>query len=215
VDEKATGSVNTVKIIDGHTEGYSTDGPGFLEAFKLQTGTTVEKKSIFIFGAGGSAAAIAYACIKAGSEEIYIANRSYENTEKLCNRLNPNICTPLHLDWEEYRRYIKFSSIIINTTPLGMLGKEEFSPMRDSQKLSPHQIVYDIVYNPSVTTFMLQGIKNECPTFNGLGMLIMQAILSYQIWTENKPLPEKILIELFNSILVDLQKIIREAEEKQ
>src|ERR1035437_5817889 len=98
-DVKATGSANTVKIIDGHTEGYSTDGPGFLEAFKLQTGTTVEKKSIFIFGAGGSAAAIAYDCINAGSEEIYIANRSYENAEKLCNRLDPNICTPLHLDW--------------------------------------------------------------------------------------------------------------------
>ena len=47
--------------------------------------------------------------------------------------------------------------------------------------LSDH-LLYDLVYNPELTTFLLNGKKRGAETKNGLQMLEMQAEAAWQIW---------------------------------
>jgi shikimate dehydrogenase len=184
---KVTGSVNTVKIHDGKTEGYSTDGKGFLAALKMEYGLEVESKTLFIFGAGGSALAIAHRCVLENANRIYIANRTFSKARHLCNKINSQVCIPVPLDENEYIKYICEADIIVNTTSLGMKGQVNLSPLSDDITLNPSQLIYDIVYNPAETKFISQGKKFGCKTMNGMGMLCMQGVYSYQIWTGQIP----------------------------
>ena len=45
---------------------------------------------------------------------------------------------------------------------------------------------YDIVFNPTETKFMKNAKKANVKTANGLKMLLYQAIIAFELWTEQK-----------------------------
>ena len=61
IDELAQGigAVNTVKIENGVTTGYNTDGMGYVHTLETEAGISVEGKNYLILGCGGGARAIA------------------------------------------------------------------------------------------------------------------------------------------------------------
>ncbi|HEX7598567.1 MAG TPA: hypothetical protein VF518_10165, partial [Polyangia bacterium] len=46
---------------------------------------------------------------------------------------------------------------------------------------------YDLVYNPRATLLLRQAGAAGLSTASGLGMLVEQAALSFEIWTEFSP----------------------------
>ncbi|WP_299249618.1 hypothetical protein [uncultured Cytophaga sp.] len=52
------------------------------------------------------------------------------------------------------------------------------------QILSAEHYLYDLVYNPAITTFMQKGKEFGAHVENGLGMLIGQAEKAWEIWNE-------------------------------
>ena len=182
----AAGSVNTVKIADGMLKGYSTDGRGFTESLYMETGVRVKGKIICVFGAGGSTRSIVYQCAKEEANEICIINRTYEKAEMIANKFSTITeckCVALAVDSEEAKAFIAKSDIIVNTSTMGMKPYEDLSPLSDDIKLSDEQIVYDIVYTQKETILMKQAETAGCMAINGMGMLFMQGIYSYEIWT--------------------------------
>ncbi len=75
------------------------------------------------------------------------------------------------------------ADIIVNTTPLGMAPHTGLSPWPEEVAFPECDLVYDLVYNPPKTRFIELAEANGVKAVNGLGMLIHQAALAFEIWT--------------------------------
>ena len=49
--------------------------------------------------------------------------------------------------------------------------------------LTANHLLYDLVYNPLKTQFMERGEKQQATVKNGLEMLHLQALASWDFWT--------------------------------
>lgn len=76
--------------------------------------------------------------------------------------------------------------LIVNTTPLGMYPLTEGSPDINYDFLGPDHILFDLVYNPEITTFLRKGQERGCTVLSGLKMLHSQAEKSWEIWNSDK-----------------------------
>ena len=72
---KAIGAVNTLVRTDGGYYGYNTDILGFIRELN-EFGFDIKDRDVVIFGAGGVARAICFACAKEGASRIFILNRT-------------------------------------------------------------------------------------------------------------------------------------------
>ena len=75
--------------------------------------------------------------------------------------------------------------IIVNTTPLGMYPHTENCPDIPYRFLTKDHVCYDLLYNPDETLFMKKAKQQGATVKNGLEMLLLQAFVSYEIWTND------------------------------
>jgi shikimate dehydrogenase len=68
----------------------------------------------------------------------------------------------------------------------------ETSPLPENAILSKHTFVYDLVYNPRETKLVRDAKAQGCQATTGLGMLIEQAALGFELWTGHTP-PREVL----------------------
>ncbi|MEW6284979.1 MAG: shikimate dehydrogenase [Chloroflexota bacterium] len=183
---QAIGAVNTLYLRGGKLTGDNTDAPGFLTDLKnflaLDQSQIENRKSAIILGAGGSARAVVYALLTDGWN-VTLAARRLEQAQQLAQSF-PNYQLPVtnltNLSLSTFH-------LLVNTTPLGMTPDIETSPLPENAVLAPSTIVYDLVYNPRETKLMRQAKAQGCRAVNGLGMLIEQAALAFEIWTGCRP----------------------------
>jgi len=203
---KAIGAVNTISMQNGKLTGDNTDAPGFwahLHNFlTMETQRHVpswpagqgDMKSALVLGAGGSALAVVYALVNDGWT-VSIAARRPEQAQTLIDQF-PNLKS--RLSFIEYQTTTLHSplstlSLLINTTPVGMSPNIHHSPWPADLSFPPNAAVYDLVYNPLETKMVKDARAAGLPATTGLGMLIEQAALSFQIWTGHTP-PRDVLI---------------------
>jgi len=184
---KKCGSVNTIINHNGKLRGETTDGPGFIRSLKEETGITPKGKRVFLVGAGGAARAVAFALAEAKAD-IYLTNRTDEKGKKLVSDLKNYYLqnTVTYIPFSERADALRREKIdiLINATSVGLKTEEKSpltlpSPLRgEDNKL----IVCDLIYNRK--TLLLQSAqKLGLRTIDGLGMLIHQGALSFQLWT--------------------------------
>jgi shikimate dehydrogenase len=90
--------------------------------------------------------------------------------------------------WDELAQAVGVNSpLIVNTTPLGMTPHTDQSPWPDDLPLPPDAFVYDLVYNPRETKLMRQVLAAGGRAANGLGMLVQQGALAFELWTGKRP----------------------------
>jgi shikimate dehydrogenase len=75
------------------------------------------------------------------------------------------------------------SDLVVNATPLGIDGEELPLP-----PLSAEALVVDLLYHPAVTPLQTAARDRGASVFGGLGMLLHQAALSFELWT-GQPAP--------------------------
>ncbi|MCX6345611.1 MAG: shikimate dehydrogenase [Armatimonadetes bacterium] len=182
------GSVNTVINERGRLRGESTDGAGFLRSAEAVWGKIGGK--VVILGAGGSAKAVAYALGDAGCE-VVIANRTFDRAMELAQALKAAFgadkSRAVGLGGDDLEREIRGADLLVNTTSVGM------HPHSDGIPISPELIgaglkVYDLVYNPLETRLVREARANGAEAMTGLGMLIHQGAVSFEMWTgQNAP----------------------------
>ena len=76
------------------------------------------------------------------------------------------------------------SGLIINCTPLGMYPLVEDAPPIPYQAIGPRHLLFDLIYNPAKTRFLLNGEERGANILNGEEMLILQAEESWKIWNQ-------------------------------
>ncbi len=187
---QAIGAVNTIYMRENKLIGENTDALGFLtDLSRVWTSSFIKQHSALILGAGGSARAVVYALLHDGWD-VTIAARRIEQARQLANSFTSN-----QLQIANISSYIiHHSSLIVNTTPLGMTPNIEASPLPENITLLPHTIIYDLVYNPSETKLVKDARTQGCSAVTGLGMLIEQAALAFEIWTGHTP-PRDVLFD--------------------
>jgi shikimate dehydrogenase len=78
------------------------------------------------------------------------------------------------------------NQLIINTTPLGMYPDTESKPDLNYDLLRSNHILFDLVYNPEITSFLKMGRERGCTILSGIKMLHSQAERSWEIWNSSQ-----------------------------
>jgi len=180
-DAQVLSAVNVVKNTGGFLEGYNTDVDGFLLSMK-EEGIHLEGKNVTVIGAGGAGRAVGYAVLKAGARLLNIVNRNFQKAKsvgELLSRFGSVVVFPLRSD--VMAGILESTDILINATSVGM--SEEDPPLFDYSLLSPGVVVVDVIYSPAETQLLAVAKSRGCKTANGLGMLLYQGALSFEIWT--------------------------------
>lgn len=196
---QAIGAVNTIYFRDGKLIGDNTDVAGFLTDLKrvFEFSSFILQPSALILGAGGSARAVVYALLNDGWK-VALAARRLEQAQQLAASF-PNYQPALSVvEGLPITALTNLSlstfHLLVNATPLGMTPNDEVSPLPENTTLSPSTIVYDLVYNPRETKLVREAKAQGCRAATGLGMLIEQAALSFEVWTGHTP-PREVLFQ--------------------
>lgn len=198
------GAVNTVKNDNGRLTGSNTDGPGLVNFLGQDLGWRPAGKKVLILGAGGAARAIAAALLLAEVKSLAFTEIVPEKTQALtadlaeiAGRLAQDKkikAVPAVIDLSAKPSTLKdvltSADLILNATPAGMPPWEKDSPLEDFSALHPGQLAVDLIYNPTKTIFLDQAAQRGAQTANGLGLLIHQAVLSFEVMTGQKIEPK-------------------------
>lgn len=176
---KAISAVNCIIIRDGKLYGTNTDAYGFMENIKP---SLAGKKKAVVLGAGGAAKAIIYSLQQLGFKEIIITNRTKDRAEILLSDVRHHLSVA---DWEKRGEILEGTDLLVNTTSLGMKGKE---PLEINLSALPKSaLVTDVVYSPLITPLLVQAQVNGNQIVDGLGMLLHQAVPAFEEWFGKKP----------------------------
>ena len=189
LSEAATlvGAVNCVNRVGDKLVGENTDGKGFVQSLRQLTDPA--GKRVVILGAGGAARAIAVELGLSGVAEIVVVNRTAERGQTLVDLLNERVKVAarlMHLSGD-YAVEDGFD-IVINATSIGLGDPEARLPL-DLNSLRPGLVVADVVFNPPQTRLIRDAAARGCTTLDGLGMLVNQGVIGFQIWTGVDPDP--------------------------
>jgi shikimate dehydrogenase len=174
-------AVNTLVSTPSGLEGHNTDAPGFGRFLSEDVGFSPAGRSALVFGAGGAARACALALARAGMTEITVAVRDASKAEGIRRALN-GFQTHLTIVGFEVATDLR-PDLLVNATPLGARGEELPIP-----ELGPESIVVDLLYRPALTPLQASAKEAGAAAFGGLGLLLHQAALSFELWT-GQPAP--------------------------
>lgn len=205
VDKSAdiAGAINTVVINPDRTmKGYNTDVMGFKKA--IPSDFKLFGKVAGILGTGGASRAATIALAQAGVKEIRYYTRNIPNCLDLLNymrRIFPQVQFDAYQI--EFIRDLSMVDILVNTTPIGMLGRSaDMTPVEKPQLMTLPQgaLVYDVIYNPRKTVFLKLAESLGYKTVNGLDMFIGQAVAAEEIWTGRIPNVDSMKIALLEAL---------------
>ncbi len=163
---RLSGSANVLVFRDGRVSAHSTDGLGMMRALTEQApDLDVGGRAVVLLGAGGAARAAAGALVAAGAA-VRILNRSRERAEALAADLGPAVSVVG--DAEAFDG----AAVVINALSV--------QPDLDLTRLEAGTVVMDMTYRPVATPMLLAARARGLATVDGLGMLIGQAVPSFE-----------------------------------
>jgi shikimate dehydrogenase len=179
------GAVNTIKVVGGKLIGFNTDGPGFYRSLVEDLKFEPEGKNVFVLGSGGAARAIV----------MYLGNGPREIS---VTDIDDCMVDELKKHYEKYYDHRRFKAVnknnlkesldacdlLVQATPIGMRDDDP-SPI-DTKLLHPGLRVYDLVYNRPATKLVDEASRMKLHAVTGLGMLLCQGAIAFELWTEKK-----------------------------
>lgn len=162
------GACNCIRISSGACIGYNTDWIGFERS--LLPLLEPRYRAALVLGTGGASLAITYVLRKAGIPFTQVGRTRSANASITYAELSED---DLHTH-----------QLIINTTPLGTFPDTDSLPDLPYQAIGAGHLLYDLVYNPSLTSFLQRGVQAGARIKNGEEMLQLQAEESWKIWNQ-------------------------------
>ena len=166
---QAINACNCIRKFNNELYGYNTDVIGFEKS--LLPFLKLHHTHALILGTGGASAAVQWVLQK--------LNIQYQVVSRKGNAIDGNT----NLTYEQLNKsIIEAHTLIINTSPLGMFPNLNEAPPIAYDAITPKHHLYDLVYNPTETLFMKNGLAKGATVQNGLAMLHIQAEESWAIW---------------------------------
>lgn len=166
-EAKEIGAVNVIRVRNGKLKGFNSDIIGFTNSIKPLL--MPHHKKALILGTGGASKAIRVGLNRLGIEWTYVSRSPREG-----------MITYEDITAETLQAY----TVIVNCSPVGMFPNVAQAPEIPYDCLSDKHLLFDLVYNPEETLFMKKGREQGATVKNGLEMLHLQAIASWDFWNE-------------------------------
>jgi shikimate dehydrogenase len=159
------GAVNVIRIREGHMKGFNSDIIGFMDSIRPLLKS--HHRRALVLGSGGASKAIWAGLTRLGIEPTQVSRRS-----------GGNALTYGDLTQEAMAEH----EVIVNCSPVGMFPHVDECPDIPYDMLTTRHLLYDLVYNPTETLFMKKGSSAGATVKNGLEMLRLQALASWNFW---------------------------------
>jgi shikimate dehydrogenase len=202
VDQTARhiGAINTIVVENGKLIGYNTDASGALRALR-DGGVSLSGQRVLILGSGGAARAIAFAL--AGDAQIAgltILGVDEEERRRLVQDLRTRTALVVEdgpIQDDSLRSWIPHCRTVIHCTPVGMSPHVDETCVPAAMWRSDLTVM-DIVYNPRETRLLKEARAAGCRTIQGIEMFLSQAILQFELWT-NQTAPADVMRAVLES----------------
>jgi len=188
---KAIGAVNTlVRQAGGEGEGegfvgHNTDAPGLARSL-IEAGVNLQGIRVVVLGAGGAARAAVVGLAGAGAARIILHARRPEAAAKMGGELAAICGTATHLGLGDLADALTTTDLLVQATSATLEGNAqaaEFAASLPIERMPEGSAVVDLVYKPRETTVLAKARARGLKVVDGLGMLIHQGALAFELWT--------------------------------
>jgi shikimate dehydrogenase len=184
-DARVIGAVNTIEVREGRLIGHNTDGRGFLRSLVEDAHFRPRGKTFAITGAGGAARAVGCSLALAGARAVLFHDVDMGKATKLATELSRNVGPVARaLGADAFAGQAVLADCLINATPMG-LRPEDALPIAQ-ELIGKKHLVCDLVYNPKNTKLLQKARLRGAKTLGGIGMLLYQGVIAFEIWTGKK-----------------------------
>ena len=170
-EAQAIGAVNVIRITRNgnkvHLKGFNSDVIGFAKSIQPLL-EPHHKKALILGCTGGASKAVRYGLETKLNLEVKGVSRRPSESNITYKDVTPELL-------EEY-------TVIVNCTPSGMYPHVNECPELPYEALTSKHLLYDLIYNPEETLFLQKGAQQGAKIKNGMEMLLLQAIASWEIW---------------------------------
>ncbi len=181
-EARLIGAVNTIQIVDGKLIGHNTDGRGFIRSLRDNAGYDPKGKTVFLIGSGGAARAVGFSLALAGVRTLFLYDVDFRKADTLARAIRGKTgVDALAFSARGIASAANESGCLINATPLG-LKKNDPLPLK-KELIQKRHLVYDLVYNPPETKFLKAAKERGAKRLSGIGMLLYQGVIAFEIWT--------------------------------
>ncbi len=202
------GAVNTLVRTEAGFQGYNTDISG-LERELSSEGILLAGRHVLLLGAGGAARAAAFLCAKERAASVILLNRTLQKAEAIAQDVRAYLeeteaaeeTEVRAMPFDSYPELAKERYIVFQCTQLGLYPRVEEAVIEDSAFYEMAEVGIDLIYNPRVTKFMRLVEENGGRAYNGLKMLLYQAVRAYELWTKTT-VSDEIVDEVYERLLI-------------
>ncbi len=210
------GAVNTLIRKNDGFYGINTDIEGLKREVE-DTGHSVKGMDTVILGAGGAARAAAFMCLREGASSITVFNRNIQKAEKIVEDMReyirsyalkaqdyersgvqPDVILKA-LPFSEVSNVTKNGSIAFQCTSVGLKPDYDSVITDDPAFYQKLKFAIDLVYVPKTTRFMQLCRENGAEAYNGLKMLIFQAVCAFEAWNDVE-VPKDLVREVYEKV---------------
>jgi len=187
-----------VRGADGAIAAHNTDVPALVEEFQRLSGSV---RRVLVLGNGGAAPAVVAAAQDAGADRVTLTARRF--VPGVVEAEWPHAAEFIAqgasvLAWPEtdpkvkarLREVLARIDLLVNCTSAGMQGADDGQKLAEMvpwEHIPQSALAYDLIYNPAVTPFLERAQACGLGAENGLGMLVTQAALAFELWLSVAP----------------------------
>lgn len=190
----SAGAANTLVVREGRVRAHNTDVPGLADDLRAEGLASIDVA--FVIGAGGAAAAAVAACRSLGATRVVATSRRWADPAAMARADLPGV---EEMAWPGEEgpspalvEAFAAADVIVQSTSAGMRGADPGEPLAALvpwERLRRDVVVYDLVYDPSVTPIVAAARARGLRAQSGLGMLARQGARSLGLWLGVEPDP--------------------------
>lgn len=184
-------AVNTLVRRDDGWHGHNTDGAGLiLDLQRLDLDPAGRR--VLVIGAGGAASGLLGPLLDRRPALTVLLNRTGERAVALAQKF-AHRGVVVGGGFDQAEGLSDFDLLIQATSS----GHGQSLPPLDSGWMGKEAVAYDLNYGPAHQPFEDWCSSQSLPCHDGLGMLVGQAALAFEIWTGQRPAMKPVLEELW------------------
>jgi shikimate dehydrogenase len=201
-EARAIGAVNTIVREIDRLIGHNTDAGGLTRSLEEADVALAGARAV-VLGAGGAARAAVVGLARRGARSVVVAARRGERAEAMVASLRDACpgCELVSSDFEHasLASHFRESTLLVQSTSATLANAPDpggFAAQLALEALPHDAVVVDLVYKPRETAVLAQARERGLKTVDGLGMLLHQGALAFELWT-HMPAP----IEVMRAVL--------------
>ncbi|MSU58707.1 MAG: shikimate dehydrogenase [Pedosphaera sp.] len=169
-------------------QGFNTDAEAIVRSLREDLGAELRGTRVLVLGAGGAGRVTALKMAAESVGELFLVNRTHAKAASLAAEIRQRhgmVRVSLGYPRGEV-------DLTINATSVGLRPDDPMPHDEKQFSLRQSRAVYDMIYRPAETKFLVAAKAGGSRVANGLGMLLYQGAKALEIWT-GQPAPVEIM----------------------